>query len=236
MAEDDHRRREGDCRQRLPVQQPGAEVGRHRAPHPRPPGAPASSRPVNEDDAYGRRGQCEHHERHERAHGRRQHEEDGDRQQDLHDLPGGALPGDDPQAAADVVHVAPVADPAMDVPDDAAGEREVEEQRSVVGRDGGGQREVDAEAAGNGRPPPCTADGGEEADGRRRQKSAAVDRAHAVEERAGAETPDDDGERGRRGRETRPPGDSPHGSTNRSTWPTVTASRPASASLRRRRR
>ena len=99
------------------------------------------------------------------------------RQHGLHDLPGAALPDDGAQAAADVLHVASVADTAMDVADDAAGEREVEEHRPVVGRDGGGQRQVDAEAAGDDRPPPRTADGGDEADGRRRQKSAAVDRA-----------------------------------------------------------
>ena len=38
-------------------------------------------------------------------------------------------------------------------------------------------------------------------------KRAAVDRAHAVEERPGAETPDDGGEHGRRGREAHPPRD-----------------------------
>ena len=62
-----------------------------------------------------------------------------DRQHDLDDLAGGALPDDGPQRTADVVHVTPVADAAMDVAGDAAREREVEEQRPVVGRDGGGQ-------------------------------------------------------------------------------------------------
>ena len=155
---------------------------------------------------------------------------------DLDDLSGSALPDDGPQGAADVVHVAPVADAAMDVPGDAAREREVEEQPPVVGRDGGGQGQTHAEAAGNDRPPPGTADGGDEEDGRRRQKSTAVERADAVEERAGAETPDHGGERGRRDRWTSPPENAPHGSTSRSAWPTVTARRPASASLRRRRR
>ena len=149
---------------------------------------------------------ADHHQRHERAHGRRQHEQDDDRQHGLHELSAEALPDDGPQAAADVLHVAPVADAAMDVAGDAAGKRDVEEHRPVVGRDGGAERQMDAEAAGDDRPPPGTADGGEEADGRRRQQSTAVDRAHAVQERAGAETPDDGGERGRRGRETRPPG------------------------------
>ena len=90
-----------------------------------------------------------------------------DGEHDLHELPGGALPRDGPQAAADVAHVAPVADAAVNVADDPAGERQVEEQRPVVGRDGSGQRQADAEAAGHDRPPPGTADGGQQADGRR---------------------------------------------------------------------
>jgi len=73
-----------------------------------------------------------------------------------------------------------------------------------------------AEATGDDRPPPCAAERGEETDRRRRQQSTAVDRAYAVEERAGAEAPADDGERGRRGRERRPPRDGSHGSTSRS--------------------
>ena len=42
IAEDGHRRREHDRGQRLPVKQPGADVGHHRVPHARPPGTPAS--------------------------------------------------------------------------------------------------------------------------------------------------------------------------------------------------
>jgi hypothetical protein len=85
----------------------------------------------------------------------------------------------------------------MDVPGNAARERDVEEQTPVVGRDGGGQGQTHAEAAGNDRPPPGEADGGDEEDGRRGKKSTAVERADAIEERAAAETPDHGGERGR---------------------------------------
>ena len=103
---------------------------------------------------------------------------------------------DGAQPAADVVHVATVADAAVDVADDAAGQRQVEEQRAVVRRDGGGQRQVDAEAAGDDLPPP----GAAERWSRRRcppprPERRPSTRADAVEERAGAEAPDHDGER-----------------------------------------
>ena len=51
-------------------------------------------------------------------HRRRQREQHDRGQDDLHDLPGGALPGDGPQRAPDIAHVAAVADPAVDVADD----------------------------------------------------------------------------------------------------------------------
>ena len=150
-----------------PARMSAATAFRTRVHRERPPVTRARpTRTTASDD----RGQRDRHERHERAHGRRQHQEDGDRQHGLHDLPGGALPDDGAQAAADVVHLAPVADAAMDVAGDAAREREVEEHRPVVGGDGGRQRQGDAEAAGDDRPPPRTADGGEEADGRRGQQ------------------------------------------------------------------
>jgi hypothetical protein len=140
MAEDDHCRRQRDRRQSLPVKQPGADVGHYRVPQSRPAGMPAlGACATDEDDADRRRGQCDHHQRHERAHWRRQHEQDDDRQHHLHELSGGALPADGPQGAPDIVHVAPVADAAMDVPCHAARKGEVEEHRPVVGRDGGGQ-------------------------------------------------------------------------------------------------
>ena len=88
------------------------------------------------------------------------------------------------------MHVAPVTDAAMDVPGDPAREREVEEQAPVVGRERGRQGQTHAEAAGNDLPPPGTADGGEEEDGRPADKRTAVERADAIEERAAAETPD----------------------------------------------
>ena len=69
------------------------------------------------------------------------------REDDLHELPGRALPCDGSQASADVAHVAAVTDAAVDVADDSAREREVQEDRPVVRGDGGGQRQVDAEAA-----------------------------------------------------------------------------------------
>ncbi len=71
-----------------------------------------------------------------------------------------------PQSEADVVGIAPVAHAAVDVADDPARQREVEEERPVVGRDGGGQRERHAEPARDDRPPPCAADRGDDADGR----------------------------------------------------------------------
>ena len=162
MAEDDHGGREHDRRQRPPGEQPVANVAGHCIPQRAPTGSARAGRsPVDEHDADRRRDQRDRHQRHRRAHGRRQHEQDDDGEDGLHDLPGGALPRDGPQGAADVAHVAPVADAAVDVADDAAREREVEEQRPVVGRDGGGQRQVDAEPARDDRPPPRTADRGE---------------------------------------------------------------------------
>ena len=46
--------------------------------------------------------------------------------------------------AADIAHVATVADAAVDVADDPAGQRDVEEHRPVVRRDRSGQRQVEA--------------------------------------------------------------------------------------------
>ena len=100
------------------------------------------------------------------------------------------------------LHVATVADPAVDVADDAAGQRDVEEQRPVV-------RAPPQRRSGRSTPRPRatifhrqaqhTVVSSREARGRRQRP--AVDRADAVEERAGAEPPDQDGEgRGRRQR------------------------------------
>src|SRR4029453_7548585 len=84
--------------------------------------------------------------------------------------------------------------PAVDVANDPAGQREVEEQRSVVGCHGGGQRQVDAETTGHDLPPPSTAQGRQHSQARRCRKRSGVDRADALEERARAQTPDEDGE------------------------------------------
>ena len=138
MADEYYGRREHDRRQRVPPQHSVADVGHHRVPYPRPPGTPAChSYPAHEDDRDDDRDRCNRNEWHERAHWRRQYQEDGDRQRDLHDLAGGALAHDGPQATADVMHLAPVTEAAMDVAGDTAREHEVEEHRPVVGGDGG---------------------------------------------------------------------------------------------------
>jgi hypothetical protein len=72
--------------------------------------------------------------------GRRQREEHDEREEHLHDLPGEAFPRDRSQRATDVAHLATVADPALDVAQDAAGQRDVEEQRPVIRRHRGGER------------------------------------------------------------------------------------------------
>ena len=205
VAEHDHRGGERDRRQRPSGQQPVADVAGRSASQPRPARAPprGRTRPTS-GHADHRRDQRDRHQRHRRPHGRGQREQDDDGEHDLHDLPGGALPRDGPQSAADIVHVAPVADATVNVADDPAGERQVEEQRPVVGRDGSGQRQADAEAARHDRPPPGTADGGQQADGRRGRQRPAVHRADALEERACAQAPDDDGERDGGARGARP--------------------------------
>ena len=180
------------CRASRPSRMSPAAAFSKRAQRERPPAGRAAA---DQHDAGRRHDERERDERHGRLHGRRQHEQNGDGQDGLHDLPGGALPRDGAQAAADVAHVATVADPAVDVAHDAAGQRDVEEQRAVVRRHGRGQRQVDAEAAGHDPPAPGAAHGGQHARGRRGRQRAAVDRADAVEERAGAQAPDQDGER-----------------------------------------
>ena len=104
MAGDDQRRRERDAEPRPPGEQPVADVAGRRAPDAAPSGSgrragrarATSTTPSTADDERDR------DQRHRRAHGRRQREQDDDGQDDLHDLPGGALPGDGPQPAADV--------------------------------------------------------------------------------------------------------------------------------------
>ena len=144
--------------------------------------------------------------------------------------------------------VATVADPAVDVAHDPAGQRDVEEQRPVVRRHRSGQRQVDAETAGHDLPAPGAAHGGQHREARRCRQRPAVDRADAVEERARAQAPDQDGERRGGAREAGPRPRGPahprrpicaRGRTSRSAWSTVTASCPArpppDAGARRRR-
>ena len=68
-------------------------------------------------------------------------------------------------------------------------------------------------------PAPRAAHGGQHREARRGRERAAVDRAEAVEERAGPHAPDEHAE-GRGGGEVRPPSRR-HGSTSRSAWSTV---------------
>ena len=124
----------------------------------------------------------------------------------LHDLPGGALPCDGSQREAEITHVPAVADAAVNVPGDPAGEREVEEHRPVVRRDGSGNRQREVETARHDRPPPRTAEGRQHADPRRCRQRRAVHRPDAVDERADAQSPDDDGESRGRGARPRPQG------------------------------
>ena len=89
------------------------------------------------------------------------------REHDLHDLAGGALPGDRPQAQPDVADVAAVAHAAVHVAEHPAGQRGVEELRAVVRGDRGPQRHPDAEAAGDQPPSPGAAHRGQQRDARR---------------------------------------------------------------------
>ena len=188
VADDDQCGCERDRRPRPPGQERVANVAGDRTSHPRPPRAPSTrSRPADEHDGDHRRDERDDHQRDRRAHRRRQRHQDGDCYDGLHDLPGGALPGDGSQGEADITHVAAVADAAVNVAGDPAGEREVEEHRPVVRRDGSRKRQTEAEAARHDRPPPGTADGRQHADHRSCRQRRAVHRADTVEERAEAQ-------------------------------------------------
>ena len=173
-----------------------AQVAGRGAAQPRPP-RPAGGGPHarRQRDAGRRREERERDERHDRPHRRRHDEEHGDGEDDLHDLPGRALPRHGAQPAADVARVAAVADPAVDVAHHPAGQRDVEEERAVVRGHRRAQRQVDAEAAGHDPPAPGAAHGGQHGEAGRGRQRPAVDRAQAVEERARAQAPDQDGER-----------------------------------------
>ena len=194
-------------------EQPVAQVAGRGAAQPRPP-RPADGGPHarRQRDAGGRREERERDERHGRPHRRRHDEEHGDGEDDLHDLPGRALPRHGAQPAADVARVAAVADPAVDVAHHPAGQRDVEEERAVVRGHRRAQRQVDAEAAGHDPPAPGAAHGGQHGEAGRGRQRPAVDRAQAVEERARAQVPDQDGERRGGGGEAGPPPHAPGGS------------------------
>ena len=155
---------------------------------------PLGSHPGHEHGAAQRHDDRERHQRHRRSHGRRERDENDHGEDGLHDLSGGALPCDGPQRAADIAHVATVADPAVDVADDPAGQRDVEEQRPVVRGHRDRQRQVDAQTPGHGLPPPRAAHRGQHRDAGRRGQRPAVDRADAAEKRSRAQAPDQDGE------------------------------------------
>jgi hypothetical protein len=224
VTRDHQRRRERDGGPRPRGEQPVAQVAGRGAPQPRPP-RPAHGRPHSrrQRDAGGRREQRERDERHRRPQRRREHQQHADGEDDLHDLPGRALPRHGPQ---------PVAEPTVHVAHHPTGQRDVEEERAVVRGHRRAHRQVDAEPAGHRPPPPCAAHGGQHGEARRGRQRPAVDRAQAVEERAGSQLPDEERERRDGGGETDPGGG--HGSTNRSAWSTVTRSSPAAAWTRRR--
>ena len=163
MADDDQRRRERDAPATPPGEQPVADVAGHCAPDPRPPGAPATgSRPV-------RRARRRAPPRRARpppaawTSARATAARGGRRRSGRPARPARrCAPRRRPAGRGRRRCTSrPWLTPRWTSPDDPAGEREVEEQRPVVGRDGGGQRQVDAEAAGHDRPPPGTADGGQ---------------------------------------------------------------------------
>ncbi len=110
-------------------------------------------------------------------------------ERDEHHLPGEPLEHDGPDATADVAAVLAVADGAVDVAEDAAGQRRVDEQRPVVVGDGRTQRQPMPRPRATrhqrqalntvvSRPIPSAASQG-----------PAVEQVHAVEECTGAQAP-----------------------------------------------
>ena len=121
--------------------------------------------------------------------------------------PDGAFPGDGPQSRGR--HRSPARPwliAAMDVAHDAARQRDVEELRPVVGRDGRSQRQVDAEAAGHDLPAPRAASGRQHRDARSGRQRAAR-RPCAPRRGTGRcrRTRPSHGERHRHAREPEPP-------------------------------
>ncbi len=108
-------------------------------------------------------------------------------------------------AKGDVVRLVAVTHTAVDVADDPAGQRQVEEHRPVVRRDGSRKRQTEAEAASHDRPPPGAAYDRQRADRRPGRQRRAVHRSDAVEEGPEAQLPDDDRERRGCGHGPHPP-------------------------------
>ena len=140
---------------------PAARRGRRRPP--RGAAAPSATArpgraPRQEREREHRRDERRRDERHRRPHRRRQREEHGDGEAACTTWPAARSQATARSPRPTSLHVAAVADAAVDVADDPAGQREVEEHRAVVGRHGGGQRQADAEAAGHDRPAPGAAD------------------------------------------------------------------------------
>ena len=113
---------------------------------------------------------------------------------DEHSLSGRPLPRHGAQPAADVPGVQAVPHAPVHVPDDAAGQRAVEELGAVVRGDRRPQGQADAQPARDGLPAPGRTDGGQRGDRGGDQQRPGADLAHTVQERAGAQSPDEDRE------------------------------------------
>ena len=113
-----------------------------------------------------------------------------------HDQAGDPFHDHRPYAQRHVADVLAVAHRAVHVAHHAARQRRVEEQRPVVGRDRDRQRQAARRGRGDQRPPPGAAHRGQRADAEGRRERPAVDHPHPVEERAGADLPDQEGEDG----------------------------------------
>ena len=92
----------------------------------------------------------------------------------------------------------------MDVAGDARRKQQVQEHGPVVGGDGRRKGEAQAEASRDDRPPPGSAESGEEEDRRSGEQCAGVDALDAGDERPGAEAPDHDRENRERDRRADP--------------------------------
>ena len=102
----------------------------------------------------------------------------------------GPFPDDRTQGSPDVAGVAPVAEPAVDVSHDAAGQRHIEELRPVGRGDRLPQGQVKAEPAGHEDPAPRGARRGHEGDARNGDEGPAVDPAERVDHGTRADSPE----------------------------------------------